>query len=254
MMMDRKTYIGGADAAAILGQNEYQSILKTWRKKCGLELDDVDNHHIRRGVLMERVIEDHCIEHIGPNINTKSMFRKFGTDQANKNYNKWIIDPYFEPAEKGYPGLRIPPQISIRHPKFDYCGGHPDGLTESTVWEFKAPAPRNLTYIQRSGVSKTWIIQVQFYMWITGLQEGKIAVWDFDQWRPLIIRLRPNKQMIRAFEEYMPAFWWHVEMQIEPNMVGVEDAFNFRDDEIFDSICEDYLASTDAKYAAEERH
>lgn len=250
-MMDRKTYIGGSDASAILGQNEYQSILKTWRKKVGQELDDIDNHHIRRGNQMERLIENHCLEYIDPTINSDDMFKQFGTDEALENLEIW------NGAMEG-PGYTAPfndkPQISIRHPKLDYCGGHPDGLTKSTVWEFKAPAPRNLTYIYRSGVSITWIIQVQFYMWITGLKEGKIAVWDFDQWRPIIIRIRPNRQLIKAFEEYMPAFWWHVEMEIEPNMQGVEDAFNFRVDDIFDSICEDYMASTDAKYIAEDRH
>lgn len=255
--MNRKTYIGGSDASAILGKNEYQSILKTWRKKVGQELDDIDNHHIRRGIQMERLIENHCIKYVDPTINVDDMFKRFGTKEARGNLTAWkktmLNQSLWKKHIKREP---IPdrPQISIRHPKFDYCGGHPDGLTATTVWEFKAPAPRNLTYIYRSGVSKTWIIQVQYYMWITGLQEGKIAIWDFDQWRPIIIRLRPNRQLIRAFEEYMPAFWWHVKMEIEPNMQGVQDAFNFRDDDIFDSICEDYMASTDAKYIAEDRH
>jgi len=252
--MDRKTYIGGADAAAILGKNEYQSILKTWRKKTGRELDDIDNHHIRRGVQMERLIEDHCIQYIDPTINSPEAFRKFGTPEAVENFETWINDPYLVPGEKGYPGNKLAPQISIRHPKYPYCGGHPDGLTGTTVWEFKAPAPRNMSFIQRSGVSVTWIIQVQYYMWITGLREGKICVWDFDQWRPLIIRLRPNKKLWAEFEEKMPAFWFHVEMDTEPDMKGVEYAFNFRSDDIFDSICEDYMVATDEKYDAEDRH
>lgn len=235
--MERSSYIGGADAAAILGKNPFQTILKVWRKKIGIEFDDLDNHHIRRGNTMESIIEDYCVQNLDQSINTTAMFKKFGKRGAYDRHLEYIRDPRTNGG--------IPPQITIMHDVHDFCGGHPDGLTDTTVWEFKAPAMRNFKYIDSNGVSETWILQVQYYMWITGLKEAKICVWDYDEWRPLIVRVRPNRAVYSAFEEFLPAFWFFVQTETEPDMEGIENAFDFKHDDLLDELCFEYAQLSD---------
>jgi len=244
--VDRASYIGGADAAGILGRNPFQTVLKIWRKKIGIEFDDLDNHHIRRGNTMESIIEDYCVENLDSTINSEEMFKRFGKNGALGRYIDWEYD--------GGPFSSKPkPQITILHDVHTFCGGHPDGLTKDTVWEFKAPAMRNFKYINSNGVSESWILQVQYYMWITGLPQAKICVWDYDEWRPLVVRIHPNKRVHAAFEEFLPAFWFHVETQTEPNFEGIPDEFDFRHDELLDELCFEYARLTDDKAEREPR-
>lgn len=245
--MERSEYIGGSDAAAILGRNAFQTILKVYRKKIGKEYDDLDNHHIRRGNTMESIIEDYCVENLDSTINSREMYVKFGKHGALEKYDTYI-------NQLRYPDPDFTkPQITIIHPKYSFCGGHPDGLTNTTVWEFKAPAMRNLIYINKYGLNESWILQVQYYMWITGLKEAKICVWDYDEWRPLIVRIRMNRAVHAKFEELLPAFWFHVETRTEPNFEGIEDAFDFRHDDLLDDLCFEYAYLTDDKSERDPR-
>ena len=248
----RSAYIGGADAAALLGKNPYQNVLKCWRKKVGLETDDVDNHHIRRGNHMESVIEDYCKANLDDRINSRAMFERFGKNGAIERLDAY--EAAFETpivlGPDGLPVLPDRPQITVLHDEYDFCGGHPDGLTPEAVWEFKAPAMRNMTRISKQGLNESWIMQVQYYMWITGLPLAKIAVWDYDLWRPLLVKIRANRGLHRAFNELCPVFWFHVETETEPNIPEWDECFNFRDDFFFDEICAEYVEALEAKYEA----
>lgn len=246
--MDRRTYIGGADAAAILGLNDYQTFMKTWRKKVGLESDDLDNKHIRRGNAMEPIIEQYAVEHFASDINSPEMFKRFGTPEAVERLKAWMR---MHPVA----GMKMPdrPQITVRHRKYDFCGGHPDGLNGKRVWEFKAPAMRNFKFIDTQGVSMSWIIQVQYYMWITGLKEGWILVWNYDNWEPMIVRLKPNRRLHKQFEEVLPAFWFHVETETEPNFHGLPEIKDFIDTSELDKILHSYVQAVEQKYEATDQ-
>lgn len=247
--MDRSTYIGGGDAGTILGLNGFQNLLTTWRKKTGIETDFLDNHHIRRGNAMEPIIERYCRDKFSGDINSEEMFRRYGTDESYLSYVHWNQTV---PVE--YKDLLVGrPQISVRHPELDYCAGHPDGLDPKTVWEFKAPAMRNFKYIERQGARDSWLIQVQYYMWITGLPQAKIAIWDYDEWTPLVIRIKPDKRIHKAFERVMPAFWFHVQTKTEPNYEGMPHISRIVDNEFLDLLLYEYDTVTSTRFDAEAR-
>jgi len=246
--MDRRKYIGGADAASILGLNDFQSVQKCWRKKVGLETDDVDNRHIRRGNRMESVIEQYCIDELDGDINSVQMFERYGTPQAVANlasYNEAMNGPAHAMV-----GVQRP-QITVLHPDLPYCGGHPDGLTDKYVWEFKAPAMRNFKYIESYGVSLSWVIQVQYYMWITKIPEARICVWNYDEWEPMIVRIKPDRRLFKSFDELMPAFWFHVETQTEPDFEGLQDVGHITENDLLDLILDDYCLQKETKFEAE---
>lgn len=87
-LADRKTYLGGTDAAAIVGENPYKTPLMVWREKKGL-VPDFDNAKMR-----------------------------FGRERENH-----VIRRYMEQT-----GHKVRRCRTFRHPKATYFGANPDGL------------------------------------------------------------------------------------------------------------------------------
>lgn len=54
-MEDRSTYIGGSDAAAVVGETRYLSTHELWRRKLGLSAEAEDKPATRRGKVLEPV-------------------------------------------------------------------------------------------------------------------------------------------------------------------------------------------------------
>jgi putative phage-type endonuclease len=56
--IDRKTYIGGSDIAAILGISKYKTPYEVWELKLGLTEPDQENDAMKWGKILEKVILD----------------------------------------------------------------------------------------------------------------------------------------------------------------------------------------------------
>lgn len=61
---ERKTYLGGTDVAAIVGENQFKSPLQVWYDKKGLS-DDFDNPKMRMGREREPFVVDRYVEKTG---------------------------------------------------------------------------------------------------------------------------------------------------------------------------------------------
>ena len=256
--MKRSEYIGGADAAAILGNNDYATLLKVWRKKTGREADEASSNHIDRGVTMEPIIEAWVRDNLSPDMNSFEMFERFGTDQAIRNLKEWYGNTAegmgLDITEGSYGYIYAPqrPQITVRHKKYPFCGGHPDGLDRKTVWEFKAPTMRKLKRLEGQGIDITWMIQVNYYMWITDLPEAKVAVWDYDEWKPMIVKLKPNREWFRLFNDLMPKFWECVENDVEPDPADFYCELGIvPSNEHLDVLLSEYVDATSMRYEGE---
>lgn len=243
-MLRRSEYIGGGDAGAVLGRNDYDSILKVYNKKVGLDLDDPPNYHMERGIAIEPHMEKYIREHHDRWMNTR---------EAYVAYSPHVLEDYDRAIENG----EYPPQLEIVHPDYDFVAAHPDGIGRY-VWEMKAPAPRNFDRITKFGVSDSWQVQTQHSIWIEWAirrqkkpgckpKHGRIAVWDFDNWRPWILKVRPSRRMFAAFERTYPAFWFHVQFGITPVLPGFEEHATV----ISDTDLDEYLDAYDKAKVAE---
>lgn len=245
--MQRTDYIGGADAGTLLGRNDYNNIKKAWRKKLGRELDDPANKHMARGIATEPYIHDHIVTHVDPTCNAPELRKKYSTPES---YDEWVT--WNENGRQG-----VEPQIFMLSPVMPFVGGHPDGVGKKVLWEYKAPAPRTFERIIKFGVDESWITQDQHYQWIAAqfhgnkITEGRLAIWDFNEWAPIIIRVKPDLKLWREFDRIYPAFWFHVETKTEPAIEGYTEAIDFVPDGLMDDILADYIKSTEDRYSSE---
>lgn len=96
---ERRTYLGGSDVAAILGENTRKTPLQVWHDKKGLG-DSIDNPKMRFGREFESYIVDRYEEIV------RDQFE--GNDALLVKVNR-------------QPGLR-------RHPEYEFFGANPDGV------------------------------------------------------------------------------------------------------------------------------
>lgn len=240
-MRDRNEYIGGSNASVILGKNRYQSITGLWRRKIGKEAEEPDNDNMDRGNAMESIIQAWVREHADPSAGARRQYEKFCPH---------LLDIYDESLILN----EEPPQIELVHPKYPFVGGHPDDLGDKCVWEYKAPAMYNFARIERDGLSDAWLYQVQHYMWCTGLQQGRIAVWNYDKWKPMLWNVRADHKLWKTFERLYPAFWNYVEMQVPPTALQeeVQGPFLHASNPELDDLAGQYLDATERRYGGEE--
>ena len=239
--IDRSKYIGGSDCATILGRNEYASYLQCWRVKTGLAESDFDNSHMARGNYIEPLIEDYVIEHIDPTCNSRAIFEKYCPQKLDE-YDNAIAT-----------GNRIP-QVFLQDPVMPYVGGHPDGVGDKILHEFKAPAPRNLERALKEGFSVGWLYQMQHYMKILGYEQAMLHVWDFNKWEAITIPFKKEQRIWDAIDKVYPTYWAAVQLGVEPPAIlhGHQEHFNYISDEEFDELLALYSQHTSARYDAEE--
>ena len=242
-IISRDTYIGGSDAASILGKNRYRSRSQAWKQKReGLDLDLSGNTHVQRGVLIEPLIEKYVFENIDPTVNSEDNWRKHDVGRAERRYSHVPTDTQIMLLDD-----KVHPISGER-----YIGGHPDGVGDEILWEFKAPTSYKIAMIARMGLPPSWFYQVQHYLKITGLPMGKVAIWDCDKWEPIIIDVPPNRDIHIAMDEMYEEFWANVLVGTEPNDY---DETNYEElehtAEEIDRVLAEYAAATSARYDGE---
>ncbi len=139
-MDDRRNYIGGSDAAAVLGISSWKTPLQVYREKRG-ELGSIpDNEPMLWGRALEPVIRQQYAERTGRVV-------------------------------------RVPENI-IAHQKHAFIRGNLDGVTDDhRVLEVKtARSGQDWGEPGTDEIPKEYLLQVQHYMAITGLKVADVAV------------------------------------------------------------------------------
>ena len=227
--MDRRTYIGGSDAAAIMGMTPYDSVLQRFNYKIGRSRDgfDPDAMHIMRGNIMEPIIMAYLDHRSLDGINKRSDWEK-----------------YHNPTDMS----TIYQQIFVYDSKLK-AGGHTDGIDDRYVYEAKAPAMRNLRMQRQHGVNSYWLVQLQHYMMITGHEKGMLAIWDYDNWSPWCIIVNSDPKVVREMRKRYKSFWKCVtEEMIDPKLF---ERYQWRphiDSELIDSYLQQYLTANSRQY------
>lgn len=201
--MERSEYIGGSDAAALMGDNKYKTVRSVWERLRGKKDGDIDSQHIQRGNELEPLIEEWIRENRDPTLNNGEMYSLYDADDNSD-------------------------QIFLRHPEERRLGGHPDGIAASspatkghTIWEIKAPASYSVENIRRYGLPARYKWQVQWYMHLAHkvhpVEQAVVCVWDCDEWNnPILISVPRNPEKGEELERRAKDLLFAAEMDTKP--------------------------------------
>ena len=204
----RLTYIGGSDIVALMGQesnDEYADWTSVWNRFRHQTHVELDSGQLDRGNAIEPYIEAYVRNHIDPTINSIENFERFDIEN---DFEDLRFDE--EGDHLGNPfnvTLQDRAQIFAQDKLQPYLCGHVDGIGDEIVHEMKAPKMSNIDRLINYGYSKKYIIQAQFYMMITGRRLGMIHIWDYDNWEPIIIKIKRNEDLHEKMRWVTKRFW-----------------------------------------------
>lgn len=197
---------------------------------------------------MEPIIERYVREHLDPSCNSEANFAKHdsqckkpGIDGTTGTLNQIFL-------RQEYRGVPL--------------GGHPDGVGDTILWEFKAPTMYKtdrittdndtiyLDDIFRSGLPLPWVIQTQHYMMLTGLQRGAVAVWNYDRWCPHVFYMNAHEGLHARLKDEYVDFWFYVESEMPPSAttVAMLESVEVISDVELDDILEAYDRAKRMRY------
>jgi len=173
---ERSNYIGGSDAAAILGQSEYSTPLQVWMRKKG----------------MIPPIEDNPIMNFG-------------------HYFEPQLAAYFE-QEMGLKTRKV--NTPFTHPDHEFLKANIDrqvlagkGLDSTAVLELKTTTSHRIKSLDGE-IPREWYIQVQQYLNISGYQKAFLQIYERDTCyfrEPQIIDR--NQELIDDMTEKLVEWW-----------------------------------------------
>ena len=184
----RRAYIGGSDAAAVLGLNKYKSALAVWSEKKGLLTAQSESEATRQGRDLEAYVAARFEEETGKKV---------------RNDAGIYIDE-----------------------KRPWMGADIDRILvgESAILECKTTQNRAGYNFDRGELPPTWYVQVMHYMAVTGKERAYVAVLEFGKGFH-IIPVERNEDEIAALRQAEERFWKdYVEAHVPPDPDGSESA------------------------------
>lgn len=178
----RQEYIGGADAAAILGLSPFPDATRreVWKQKTKPveEIEQLDNRYMTRGNRMEPIVQEMVQDR---------------------------IDSTAKPGEHR------------RHEEYDFIGGTPDLEAIDRIYEIKCPGMSRVEDIKSNGVPTHYWIQCEHYR-LLRRKPLTLVVFDYDNWRPYEIEIpEPENDLHeRMIEEYRQFWFDHVQEGTPP--------------------------------------
>jgi putative phage-type endonuclease len=184
----RKGKLGGSQVGAVLGLNPWESAVTCWYKVTGQISSDIP---VSEAMMIGTELEE-------------SMFRIF----ANK-HPEWNCD--YQPgtyAHDKYAQFIANPDIIVTDP-YNNQMGVVDLKYSSSFWD-DAPPPH-------------YVAQVNWYMWIMGLDFAMVAGLIGGRWREF--RIERNDFAIDSMVDKALEFWGNVESLTRPEWDGSESTY-----------------------------
>ncbi len=204
----RKKGIGGSDVGAILGVDRYRDALDVYVDKTQ-ERRDIDNPAMERGRMMEGVVSQKYI-------------------QAS--------------------GRRLKPGKFRRHRKYPFLIGNPDRIIVAEgkpphdsmengtgVLELKTANQYVFKQMKAEGLPQSYLLQLQHYMGICGVEWGAFGVLCPDPWEFVTFELAFDEKLFEQVADVLERFWAdHVQRGIPPIPEPVDwtDAPSVEDQEV----------------------
>ncbi len=188
VVTNRHEYIGGSDIAAILNMSRYKTPLKLWCEKTQkLPLPDLSNiEAVEMGTELEQFVAD--------------MFTK-RTGKA----------------------VRRSPKV-YQHPNYPYMVAHVDRLVTGTdeLLECKTCSVFKKDEWEKDEIPQEYILQVMWYLGITGRKIGHIAVLIGGQTFKYK-QIEFDEELFNTMVEAAKEFWQHVQNKTPVPVVAEDD-------------------------------
>lgn len=185
--MKRYNFIGGSDAPDIFNLAPYGCQRRCWYEKTGQAPDFPlqENFHMRRGVILEPLV--------------KKLYK-----------------------QKTKRTLTTLPMIAYE--KYPFIAGHVDAIIkkDNAPLEIKCPSLQNLKKIQREGIPKSYILQLQHYIGLTNADYGSYAIFNVDA-DLLKFDVPRDQRLISEIVEAEVEFWEKVQSLLIPDKLPVDD-------------------------------
>lgn len=175
----RRHSIGGSDAAAIVGLNEYASPFSVWADKRGLTEDKPDNEAMRQG----RDLEDYVAQ-------------RFCTETGKrvKRCNYTLYNPL-------YPFAHANIDRSI--------------VGENAGLECKTTSALNMRKFRNGEFPANYYVQCMHYMAVTGMDKWYLAVLVLNK-AFMVFEIERDEGEIAALMAAEEKFWAHVDTGVPP--------------------------------------
>ena len=190
-MEDRRTYIGGSDAAAAIGESKWKDRFTLWEEKTGLvQPEDISGKDaVYWGIVLESIV-------------AQEYARRAGVQ------------------------VRRVPRL-IRHPKYPFMGAHLDRIIINSKGglEVKTTGHENEEWGEEGTdeVPRSYFIQVQHYMACTAREFFNIALLAGGQ-RFKLYHVQRDEGFISNLEALEAEFWNWVETRTPPPPETSEEA------------------------------
>lgn len=174
-LRERRTGLGGSDAAAVLGLNPYRSPMDVYLDKTGqTPLDEGPTAAMERGRVLEPVAADLYAAQTGRKIRRQPMRRH--------QQHEWMIG-------------NVDRQILSGEDR-------PTG-----VLEIKCPGLRTLATIKAHGLPDRYVVQLQHYLGVYGYEWGSFCLFNAESWQLIHFDLEAEPDLIGEIIERERTFW-----------------------------------------------
>lgn len=177
--MDRTKGIGGSDIHHLFNIPPYGCRRGLWYEKLGVEADFpfMGNDATRRGKRFERfVIQEYEHER-----NKTVIVGEKETEFAQGCFSAHLDGIIYEPYEEG----------NVTH----------------GVLEAKVPGMNAYLEIKKNGLPERYVMQMQWYLGITGYKWGEFAIFWPDGFKFLFFEAKPDEDLIRLLQDAASGFW-----------------------------------------------
>lgn len=172
----RRAGLGGSDMAAVMGCDPYRRPLDVYLDKVGLG-DDATGPHIQRGIALEPIV------------------RELYKVQEQREVSELRDGRMLQRAEA------------------PWALGHPDGFIENDkelgrgILEIKCPSLSVYQNTRLHGIPGNYQIQMQHYLWLSGLKWGEFAIFSAERWQLFVTRVERDEVLIEHIKRYGAKFW-----------------------------------------------
>ena len=189
----RRMGIGGSDASAVCGMNQYKSPIELWMEKTGQMPDSESGEPAYWGTLLESIVRDEFVKRTGINVVP--------------------IKQILQSEE--HPFMLANLDGICQHPSLGAC-----------IFEAKTASAYLAGDWQGDNIPDAYILQVMHYMAVTGAKGAYIAVliggnnfkWKF---------IERDEELIEILINFESGFWNHVEESIPPPLDGSDASVEF---------------------------
>lgn len=174
-LAQRRTGIGGSDMAALLGVDQFgRTARDVWEDKIFGRPDDTDSSpDFQRGHYLEPIVRDMYARETGWTVQTPPMQRHLSETWAIANLDGIAL------PDDGAPG----------------------------VLEIKTPRMAGFLAMEQGGPTHQYLVQIQHYLGVTGLNRAELAVFSAEMWRMIRLPIERDDALIHAMWDIARDFW-----------------------------------------------